>query len=87
MINFMNSEFFLLFFQIDLENCGIVMLTCKEVSELVSRALDGRLGLIERWRLRAHLKACEGCRNFRKQMTFLRDAIRNHPVIKDPEDR
>jgi predicted anti-sigma-YlaC factor YlaD len=63
------------------------MITCKEVSALVSQALDRRLGLMERWRLRVHLKACEACRNFQKQMSFLREAIRNHPVIKDREDR
>ncbi|HEX7953300.1 MAG TPA: zf-HC2 domain-containing protein [Burkholderiales bacterium] len=59
------------------------MLTCKEVSELVSHSMDRRLGWLERWRLRVHLKACEGCRNFQKQMTFVRTALRNHPVIRD----
>ena len=63
------------------------MLTCKQVSELVSRSLDRRLGWIERWRLAAHLKACEGCMNFRKQMSFMRMASRNHPVIKDGEEK
>ena len=61
------------------------MLTCKKVSELVSQSLDRRLGWIERWRLAVHLKACEGCRNFQKQMSFLRTAFRSHPDIK--EDR
>ena len=59
------------------------MLTCKQVSELVSLSLDRRLGWIEHWRLSVHLKACEGCRNFSRQMAFLRTALRNHPVVKE----
>ncbi|MEO8159451.1 MAG: zf-HC2 domain-containing protein, partial [Betaproteobacteria bacterium] len=61
------------------------MLTCRQVSELVSHSMDRHLGWFERWRLQAHLKACEGCRNFQKQMTFMRTALRNHPVIKDED--
>ena len=63
------------------------MLTCKQVSELVSHSMDRRLGWVERWRLAVHLKACEGCRNFQKQITFLRMAFRNHPVIRDHEEK
>jgi predicted anti-sigma-YlaC factor YlaD len=62
------------------------MLTCKQISELVSLSLDRRLGWLERWRLSVHLKACEGCRNFQRQMSFLRTAFRNHPVIKEDND-
>jgi len=63
------------------------MLTCKQVSELVSQSLDRRLGWLERWRLSVHLKACEGCRNFQMQMSFLRKAFGKHPVIGDREDK
>ena len=64
------------------------MLTCRQVSELVSHSLDRRLGWLERWRLSVHLKACEGCRNFSRQMSFLRTAFRTHSVIKeDREDK
>jgi predicted anti-sigma-YlaC factor YlaD len=58
------------------------MLTCKQVSELVSLSLDRPLGWLERWRLSVHLRACEGCRNFQRQMSFLRTAFRSHPVVK-----
>lgn len=50
--------------------------SCKEVSHLVSQGLDRELGLAERLRLRAHLAICNGCRNFKRQMEFLRRAIR-----------
>ena len=50
--------------------------SCKEVSHLVSQGLDRELGLGERLRLRAHLAICNGCTNFKRQMVFLRRAIR-----------
>jgi len=50
--------------------------SCKEVSPLVSQGLDRELGLGERLRLRAHLAICNGCRNFKRQMEFLRRAVR-----------
>lgn len=50
--------------------------SCKEVSHLVSQGLDRELGLGERLRLRAHLAICNGCRNFRRQLEFLRTAVR-----------
>jgi len=51
------------------------LLSCKEVSQLVSQGLDRRLGLVERVRLRIHLAICDGCTNFSKQMLFLRKAL------------
>ena len=48
------------------------MLTCKEVSNLVSQSLDRRLSLIEWAGLRMHFFLCEGCRHFREQMKFIR---------------
>jgi len=50
--------------------------SCKEVSHLVSQGLDRELGFGERLRLRAHLAICNGCRNFRRQIAFLRTAVR-----------
>ncbi len=52
------------------------MLSCKEASRLVSEGLDRDLGLLARARLRLHLAICEGCTNFKKQMDFLRRALR-----------
>ena len=62
------------------------MLNCRQVSELVSIAEDRRLGWLERWRLRAHLRVCEGCRQFQKQVAFLRGAIRRHPALRDDSE-
>ena len=51
-----------------------MMLSCKEVTRLVSQGLDRDLGFAERVRLRVHFAICSGCTNFRKQMDFLRRA-------------
>jgi predicted anti-sigma-YlaC factor YlaD len=52
-----------------------MMLSCKEVTRLVSQGLDRRLGFVERLRLRGHLWICDGCTNFSKQMAILRKAL------------
>jgi hypothetical protein len=53
-----------------------MMLSCKDVSHLVSQGLDRRLGWWERARVRLHLAICDGCTNFKRQMDFLRRAVR-----------
>jgi hypothetical protein len=52
------------------------MLSCKEVSRLVSQGLDRRLGFVERLGLRVHLAICDGCTNFKKQIELLRKAVK-----------
>ena len=51
-------------------------LSCKEVTRLVSQGMDRQLPLGRRLALRLHFAICDGCTNFRKQMQFLRDALR-----------
>jgi len=52
---------------------------------LVSEEQDRRLGWLERWRLRVHLKVCEGCRHFHNNILFMRRAIRRHPLLRDED--
>ncbi|MFQ5487204.1 MAG: zf-HC2 domain-containing protein [Gammaproteobacteria bacterium] len=52
------------------------MLSCKEVSELVSQSLDRQLSLRERLGVRLHLVVCSMCRRYRKQITFISQATR-----------
>lgn len=66
------------------------MLSCKETSQLISQAQDRELGIVERMQLELHLAMCKGCSNLRKQMDFLRGAIRRYPSAADddtPVDR
>lgn len=52
------------------------MLSCKEVTLLLSRSSDQRLPWWERLAVRLHLLYCEGCARFEKQLRFLRAAAR-----------
>ncbi len=62
------------------------MLTCKEVTHLLSEGQDRKLTVAERVRLEMHLLMCEGCSNFRKQMDFLRAACRRYPDTSSRDD-
>jgi Putative zinc-finger len=53
-----------------------MMLSCKEVTHLVSAGLDRKLGFAERVRLHIHLAVCDGCTHFTKHMKFIRKAMR-----------
>jgi len=52
-----------------------MILSCKEVTRLVSQDMDRRLPFGRRVALRVHFAICEGCTNFSKQMAFLRKAV------------
>lgn len=44
------------------------MLTCQELTELVTDYLEGRLNLGERLRFRMHIAMCSDCRRYLDQM-------------------
>lgn len=50
--------------------------TCKETAELLLQAQDRALTLREKLALYVHLPICNGCRNFRAQLGFIRRAAR-----------
>jgi predicted anti-sigma-YlaC factor YlaD len=50
--------------------------TCRETSELISQAQDRALTVREKLALYVHLPLCNGCRNFREQVAFMRRAAR-----------
>ena len=52
------------------------MASCKEISVLLSKSCDRDLGWWERATVRLHLLYCRGCRQFGKQLCFLRAAAR-----------
>ncbi len=61
------------------------MLKCKEVTHLLSEAQDRPLSLPEKLPLQMHLAMCQGCRNFKKQIGFLREACRSYPTGRPHE--
>jgi hypothetical protein len=54
------------------------MLSCKEVTHLLSEAQDRKLTLPEKLHLEMHLAICKGCTNFKSQMSFLRAACKRY---------
>jgi len=52
------------------------VLSCKEVTRLVSQGLDRQLAFGERVALRVHFTICSGCRNVNRQLAFLRRAVK-----------
>ena len=52
--------------------------TCREVSELLSQAQERPLTFREKFALYVHLPLCNGCRNFRTQLAFIRRAVQEY---------
>ena len=55
------------------------MLSCKEITRLVSESLDRSLPFRQRIAVWWHLRLCQLCNRFRRQLLFLRAAVRRHP--------
>jgi putative zinc finger protein len=62
----------------------MIIPSCKEVSELLSQAQERPLTLKERFGVYIHLPLCEGCRNFLKQLRFIRLAAKRYLEREDP---
>ena len=56
--------------------------SCRDTSALLSQAQDRPLTLREKLLVHVHLPLCNGCRNFRVQLDFIRRAARRY-VPKD----
>jgi len=52
-----------------------MILSCKEVTRLVSQGMDRRLPFGRRVALRVHFAICDGCTNFSKQLKTIRESI------------
>ncbi len=61
------------------------MLTCKDVSHLVSTSQERPLGFRERLGLRVHLWMCANCRRFQRQIDLLRLALRKLATEADAD--
>ena len=66
------------------------MLSCKEVTRLLSEGQDRKLTLSEKVQLEMHLTICKGCKNYKAQMSFLRTAcqryVKEHSSQQDERD-
>lgn len=48
------------------------MRSCREITALVSKGLDKKLNLRERFAVWLHISMCSSCRNFQKQTQLIR---------------
>jgi hypothetical protein len=53
--------------------------TCKDVTRLLSEAMDRPLPLNSRMKIRLHFLICKWCERYKNQLLFLRQAVRRHP--------
>lgn len=44
------------------------MLTCRELTEVITDYLEGRMSIMDRMRFRAHIGMCRHCRAYLDQM-------------------
>lgn len=61
------------------------MLNCHEVTRLVSESQERPLALGERLSLKVHTMMCDGCRNFKEQIPFLRNTMRAYAQGKNDD--
>lgn len=59
------------------------MPTCREATELASRAMDERLPLSSRMALRLHLAICRNCARFNQQLQDMRRLFREETAADD----
>ncbi len=59
-------------------------LTCDEATRLLSGSQDRDMAGAERLALRVHLFICAACRRYRRQLRFMRDAVRK--LLEPSED-
>jgi hypothetical protein len=55
------------------------MLSCEEISKLISESFERKLSLRERFNLRMHVTLCGTCRMFRRFQHYLHQVI--HQVV------
>ena len=59
-------------------------MSCRELAELISDHLEGRLGFVDRVRFQLHLGICAHCRAYLKQMRGLVRALGALPAEPPP---
>jgi predicted anti-sigma-YlaC factor YlaD len=62
------------------------MLSCREVSRILSDQLDRKLRPMERVRLRLHLAMCKACSRVEGQLSLLRTAMSELPKRRDDSE-
>jgi hypothetical protein len=59
---------------------------CREVTQLVLAGEDRRLGLVERLAVRLHMRICDACPRFTRQVALLRQALPRWRAYRESKD-
>lgn len=62
------------------------MLTCREMTELVTAYAEGQLRLAERLRFRMHIALCPNCRTYVRQLKATARALGKLPEPEIPPE-
>ena len=62
------------------------MLSCQEVTRLISESFDHPLPFRRQIGMRLHLLICKYCDRFRRQVLFIQDSIRRSAVQLESQD-
>lgn len=66
---------------------GIMMLSCKDVTHLISQSMDHSLPLGKRIGVRIHLLMCRFCERYERQLLLIRAIVKHLVATHDtPED-
>ncbi|MCM2333054.1 MAG: zf-HC2 domain-containing protein [Anaeromyxobacteraceae bacterium] len=62
------------------------MLSCKEITELVTAYAEGQLSFGDRLRFRLHIATCRGCKTYVRQLQATAKALGKLPPPELPPD-
>ncbi len=62
------------------------MLTCKEITELVTDYAEGNLSFMDRFRFRMHIGMCRNCRQYVRQVKATAAALGKLPPPELPPE-
>ncbi|GJL77246.1 MAG: hypothetical protein NPINA01_02350 [Nitrospinaceae bacterium] len=56
---------------------GLLNMTCKDTSPLISEMMDHRISVIKRLKIKIHLAMCEVCLYYKEQLETIRKLSKN----------
>ncbi len=59
------------------------MLSCRDVTRLISESMDGSLSIGKRIGVRLHLLMCKFCARYERQLVLIREAARRLAALED----
>jgi predicted anti-sigma-YlaC factor YlaD len=62
------------------------MLSCKQITELVTEYIEGRMSLVDRMRFQMHVGLCRHCRTYLRQMRTTMRVLGRLPDAPIPDD-